>query len=45
MSNLKKTTQSTINSLVKKGMRDKAGALKKDIEAIYGIKGLKIPKA
>ena len=44
MSNLKNSTQSTINSLVKKGLRDKAGQIKKDIEAMYGIKGLRIPK-
>ena len=44
MSNLKKTTQSTINELVKKGMIDKARKLKIDIEAGYDIKGLRIPK-
>ena len=44
MSNLKKTTQSTINALIKKGQKDKAKQIKTDIEAMYGIKGLKLPK-
>ena len=45
ISNLKKTTQSTINALVKKGMKDKAKQIKTDIEAMYGVTGLKLPKA
>ena len=44
MSNLKKTTQSTINALIKKGQKDKAKQIKTDIEAMYGIKGLRLPK-
>ena len=45
MSNLKNSTQSTINQLVNKGMVDKARQLKKDIESMYPVRGLKIPKA
>ena len=44
MSNLKKTTQSTINALVKKGMKDKAKQIKTDIESMYGVTGLRLPK-
>ena len=43
--NLKKTTQSTINSLIRKGQKDKAKALKTDIEAMYGVTGLYLNKA
>ena len=43
--NLKITTQSTINSLVRKGQKDKAKALKTDIETMYGITGLNLPLA
>ena len=43
--NLKRTTQSTINSLVKKGQIDKAKKMKTDIEAMYGVTGLNLPLA
>ena len=43
--NLKRTTQSTINSLVKKGQKDKAKQMKTDIEAMYGVTGLNLPLA
>ena len=43
--NLKRTTQSTINSLVKQGQKDKAKKMKTDIEAMYGVTGLKLPLA
>jgi|15BtaG_2_1085339.scaffolds.fasta_scaffold66416_2 pentatricopeptide repeat protein len=45
MSNLKTSTQSTINALVKKGQIDKARQIKKDIEAMYNVTGLRLPKA